>query len=53
MLEPPREYRPETADRFVAGTIGKDRSVVVQQIELLPSSIDDPTYVWALVGVPE
>lgn len=50
ILEPPWEYRPETAARFEAGRLPAASLVTVNQVNLQPSASAEPAYVWALIG---
>lgn len=53
ILNPPLNYRPETANQFEAGSLAAGSEVTVNQVALLPRSDAEPVYVWALVGSGE
>lgn len=50
ILDPPWEYRPETAKAFEAGMLKRGSELAVNQVTFMPGPSADPTYVWALVG---
>ena len=52
MLEPPKDYRPETASEFIAGSVQPDQEFLVNDISFLPTRDAEPTYVWASVRLP-
>ena len=52
MLEPPKDYRPETASEFIAGFVQPDQEFLVNDITFLPNRDAEPTYVWASVRLP-
>lgn len=52
MLEPPTNYRPETASDFVAGRALPGHELLINELSYLPDRKAEPTYVWASVRVP-
>lgn len=52
MLDPPAGYRPETATNYQAGKLSPEKVVLVNQLSTLPAPGAEPSYIWALVGVP-
>lgn len=52
MLEPPANYRPETASDFIAGRALPGHEFLINDLVYLPDRGAEPTYVWASVRVP-
>lgn len=52
MLEPPTNYRPETASDFIAGRALPGHEFLINDLSYLPDRGAEPTYVWASVRVP-
>ena len=52
MLEPPHDYRPDTASDFIAGSVEPGQELMINDLVFLPTREADPTYVWASVRAP-
>lgn len=52
MLEPPHDYRPDTASDFIAGSVDPGQKFLLNDLSFLPTREADPAYVWASVRVP-